>query len=101
MGPASENAGYGDDDARPAPLNVPSMGPASENAGYASMSFLAISQRLEGAAARGCLHAASVCGNRTSDIFITPFLQMRWGLRERSRGNNRDNFKLSKTVASN
>jgi hypothetical protein len=101
MGPASENAGYALVSVGAGGAGGASMGPASENAGYGSMSFLAISQRLEGAAARGCLHAASLCGNRTSDIFITPFLQMRWGVRERSLGKNRDNFKLSKTVASN
>jgi hypothetical protein len=57
---------------------------------------------LRGADARGCLLPALLSQNPTCDIFITPpFLQMRWILPKRLIRQNRDNFKLSKTVAPN
>ena len=107
-GPTSENVGYASDQRTPVILvdrgegfagGVASMGPASENAGYASMSFMVVLQRLRNAVARGWLLAASIRPKLTSGIFITPFLQMRSGLRERLVLKNRDNFKLSKNIA--
>ncbi len=101
MGPASKNAGYVAGDTEATGAEPASMGPASKNAGYASGPFPVISQRLEGAAARGCLHAASLCRSLTSGTFITPFLRMRWGVREGPPHKNRDNSKLSKNIAPN